>query len=98
MCMSSLTLSPLLLVSNYELVPALEPEFTCPAVEEHATFSDAMHNLEHYLEGVCGFEKNEKGHAVAIQGKQKTAFDGANIKRLIEELCEPLFIHVSTRT
>jgi hypothetical protein len=57
-----------------------------------------MHSLEGYLEDVCGFEKNEAGHAVAVQGKQKTAFDATKIKHLIEELCEPMFIHVSART
>ena len=44
-CMSFLTSYLLLLAPNCELVPALEPEFTCPAVEEHATFAEAMHSL-----------------------------------------------------
>ena len=88
----------LLLAPNSELVPALEPEFTCPAVEEHATFAEAMHSLEIYLEDVCGFEKNEMGHVVLAQGKQKAAFDAAKIKHLIEEICGPMFIHVSART
>ena len=88
----------LLLVPNRDLVPALEPEFTCPAVEEHVTFAEAMHNLEGYLEDVCGFEKNEEGHTLAAQGKQKVAFDATRIKHLIEELCGPMFIHVSART
>src|SRR5258706_4304362 len=63
-CVSSLT--------SYLLqMGSLEPKFTCPAVEEHATFSEAIHNLEHYLEDICGFEKKEKDHAIAAQGKQK---------------------------
>jgi len=46
-----------------------------------------MPNLDHYLEeDVCGFEKNEKGHAVPAPGKQKAAFDAAKIKSLIKEL------------
>ena len=60
--MSFLTSYLLRLAPNRELAPALEPEFTCPAVEEHATFAEAMHSLERYLEDVCGFEKNEMGH------------------------------------
>ena len=97
-CLSFLTLFLLQMAPNCELVPALEPEFTCPAVEEHATFADAMHNLENYLEDICGLEKKEKDHAVAAQGKQRAAFDAAKIKDLIEKLCEPMFIHVSART
>ena len=93
-----LTSYVLLLAPNCELVPALEPEFTCPAVEEHAIFAEAMHSLKIYLGDVCGFEKNEKGHVVLAQGKQKAAFDAAKIKDLIEELCGPMFIHVSART
>jgi len=54
-----------------------------------------MPNLDHYLEDVCGFEKNQKGHAVPAPGKQKAAFDAAKIKYLIEELCGPMFVHVS---
>ena len=96
--MSFLTPYLLLLAPNRELVPGLEPEFTCPAVEEHATFAEAMHSLECYLEDVCGFEKNEMGHVVLAQGKQKAAFDAAKIKYLIEELCGPMFIHVGART
>lgn len=98
LCGSYLTSRLLQMASNCELVPALEPEFTCPAVAEHATFSEAMHNLEHYLEDVCGLEKQEKNHDVAAQGKQKVAFDAAKIKGLIEKLCEPMFIHVSAHT
>jgi hypothetical protein len=94
-CMSPLAWGILLVVPNHESVPALEPEFTCPAIQEHATFADAMHNLEHYFEDVCGFKKDEKGHAVPAAGKQKAAFDAAKIKYMIEELCVPMFIHVS---
>ena len=83
---------------NCKSVPALEPEFTCPAVQEHATFAEAMHNLEHYLEDVCGFENKDKNHEIVAQGKQKAAFDAAKIKDLIEKLCEPMFIHVRART
>lgn len=97
-CVSFLTSFPLQMTSNRELVPALEPEFTCPAVKEHATFAKTMHNLELYLEDICGFEKKEKDHAITAQGKQKAAFDAAKIKDLIEKLCEPMFIHVSART
>lgn len=94
-CTPFLTPCLLLLPPNCELVPALEPEFTCSAVEEHATFAEAMHNLEHYLEDVCGFAKNENGQAILAPGKRRAAFDATKIKYLIEELCEPMFIHVS---
>jgi hypothetical protein len=56
-----------------------------------------MHDLEHYLEGVCGFEKNEKSRSVPSLGKQKLAFDAAKIKHMIEELCDPMFVHVCAR-
>jgi hypothetical protein len=95
MCMSLFAPGLLLLPSHRYSVPALEPEWTSPAVQEHATFAEAMHNLEHYLEDACGFEKNEKGHAVPAPGKKKAAFDAAKIKYLIEELCGPMFVHVS---
>ena len=74
------------------LVPALEPEFTSPVVKEHATCAEAMSNLDHYLEDVCGFAKNQRGHAVPAPGKQKAAFD-ARIKYVIEELCG-LYVHL----
>jgi len=69
MCMSLLTSCRFLFAPNCELVPVLEPECTPPPVEEHATFAEAIHYLEHYLEDVCGFEKNEKGQAVPVPGK-----------------------------
>jgi len=69
MFMSPLTSCRFLLVPNCELVPAFEPECTSPAVEEHATFAEAMHYLGHYLKDVFGFEKNEMGHAVPAPGK-----------------------------
>jgi len=40
-----------------------------PGIEEHATFSEAIHYLEHYPEDAYRFEKNEKGHAVPAPGK-----------------------------
>jgi hypothetical protein len=57
-----------------------------------------LYSLESYLRDVCGFEKDEKGRATAAQGEQKDAFDAGKIKHLIEELSEPVFIHVSART
>jgi len=71
MCMSPLTSCRFLLAPNCELVPALKPECTSPAVEEHATFAEAVHYLEHYLKYVCVFEKNEMGHAVPAPGNVK---------------------------
>jgi len=96
MFMSLQTSCSFLLASNCELVPAFEREFTSLAVEVHATFAEAMRYLEHYLEDVCILEKNEKDHAVPVPGKQNAAFDAAKIKNLIEELCDPIFIRVST--
>jgi len=66
-----LTSCRFLLPPNCELVPAaaLEPECTSPAIGRHTTFAETMHYLEHYLEDVCGFEKDEKGHAVPAPGK-----------------------------
>ena len=53
-----------------------------------------MGYLGNYLKAVCGFEKNEKGHAGPASGKRKAAFDASKTKHLIEELYEPMFIHV----
>jgi len=39
-----------------------------------------MPNLDHYVEVVCGFEKNQKGHTVPAPGKQKATFDAAKIQ------------------
>jgi hypothetical protein len=92
-------LVPIALTPTCELVPALEPEFTCPAVEEHATFAEAIHNLEHYLEHVnAALRRTQTDHAVAGTRKAKGQLSMLQRSRhLIEELCEPMFIHVSAR-
>lgn len=59
-CKSFLISYLVLLPSNCELIPALEPEFAYPAKGQHITFTKAMHYLKYYLEGVCGFQKSEK--------------------------------------
>jgi hypothetical protein len=73
----------------------VSPEFQCDVLEEHAAFSDAMERWEEYLESLLGLEKNGDGKAVPSKTKPMAVYDGKRMKRCIEDLSEPLFIHVS---
>lgn len=76
---------------------ALEPEFTCPAVEEHKTFHDSFENLQNYLLDVLGHEKVGYSESKVSPGKEKMLYDllydSVKLKRLMAELVDPPFIH-----
>ena len=73
----------------------MEPEFTCPAVQEHKTFHDKLENLENYLLDVLGHEKVGHFETKVSPGKKKVLYESARLKLLMEELAGPLFVHVS---
>ena len=71
----------------------MEPEFTCPAIQEHKTFHDSLEGLKDYLLDVLGLEK--VGHfETKVSGKDRVPYEPAELKRLMEQLVGPLFIHV----
>ncbi|CAG8686884.1 6792_t:CDS:2, partial [Acaulospora colombiana] len=74
--------------------PIISPEFQCDILEEHAAFSDAMERWEEYLESLLGLEKNKDGKAVPSLNKTKAVYDSKRMKRYIEDMSEPLFVHL----
>jgi hypothetical protein len=74
----------------------MEPEFTCPALQEHALFFDTLNELEEYLEAVLGFKKDPKGVPIPDPTKKKILYDPNKITELLDKLIAPLFEHVSS--
>lgn len=72
----------------------MEPEFTCPAIQEHKTFHDKLENLESYLLDVLGHEKIGHFETKVSPGKRGIPYDSVKLKQLMEELVDPLFVHV----
>jgi hypothetical protein len=77
-------------------VPMMAPEFTTNVLEEHATFSRPINELDTYLKSVLGVEQGKKyGEMIPVPGNPKEKFNTARIKSLLEEIVDPLFTHVS---
>lgn len=74
----------------------MEPEFTCPALQEHGLFIDTLVELEEYLEAVLAFKKDSKGSPIPDPTKTKIPYDRNKIKGLFDRLITPLFDHVSS--
>jgi len=74
----------------------MEPEFTCPALQEHALFFDTLNELEEYLETVLGFKKDAKGALIPDPTKKKIPYDRNKITELLDRMLAPLFEHVSS--
>ena len=72
----------------------MEPEFTCPAIQEHKAFHSKLENLESYLLDVLGHEKIGHFETKPSPGKKKIPYESAKLKGLMEELADPLFAHV----
>jgi len=77
------------------IFPKMEPEFTCPALQEHALFNDTLVELEDYLMAVLAFKKDSKGSPIPDSTKTKIPYDRNKIKALLERLSTPLFDHLS---
>jgi hypothetical protein len=74
----------------------MAPEFTTNVLEEHATFSRPINELDTYLKSVLGIEQGKKyGETIPVTGGPKEKFSAARIKSLLEEIADPLFTHVS---
>ena len=76
-------------------VPKMEPEFTCPALQEHALFTDTLNELEEYLMNVLAVKKDPKGSPIPDPTKTKIPYDRKKIIELLDRMMEPLFDHVS---
>lgn len=74
----------------------MEPEFTCPALQEHGLFIDTLSELEEYLEAVLGYKKDAKGTPIPDPTKQKIPYDRNKITGVLDSLVPPLFDHVSS--
>jgi hypothetical protein len=73
----------------------LEPEFKTNVLDEHAAFSQGIHDLEDYLKAVLGVESGKLyGQIVPAPEKTRLPYDGAKLKRLLESFAVPLFTHV----
>jgi hypothetical protein len=77
-------------------VPMMAPEFTTNVLEEHATFSRPINELDAYLKSILGVEQGKKyGLTIPVAGNAKEKFSAAKIKSLLEDIVDPLFTHVS---
>ena len=74
----------------------MEPEFTCPALEEHGLFADTLAELEEYLDAVLAFKRDAKGSPIPDPTKNKIPYDRNKIKVLLNRILGPLFDHVSS--
>jgi hypothetical protein len=74
----------------------MEPEFTCPALQEHDLFTGTVVELEEYLEAVLAFKKDSKGSPIPDPTKTKILYDRNKVKELLDRMLEPLFDHVSS--
>jgi len=78
------------------LFPSLEPEFKTDVLDEHATFSQGIHDIEEYLKSVLGVEGGKLyGQIVPAPEKTRLPYDGAKLKRLLESFATPLFTHLN---
>ncbi|KIM25414.1 hypothetical protein M408DRAFT_210589 [Serendipita vermifera MAFF 305830] len=77
-------------------LPALEPEFKTPIVDEHHLFTGPLHELEEYLQELTGLEPDAaKGQYVPAKNpKPKVAYNGRKITEAIERMAEPMFTHL----
>jgi hypothetical protein len=76
-------------------VPKMEPEFTSPALEEHALFTDTLDEFEEYLMAVLAMKKDSKGSPIPDPTKTKIPYDRKKVIELLDKLLVPLFDHVS---
>jgi len=74
----------------------MEPEFTSPALQEHALFTDTLEELEEYLMNVLAVKKDAKGSPIPDPTKTKLPFDRNKVIELLDRLLVPLFDHVSS--
>ncbi|PVF94252.1 hypothetical protein CPB86DRAFT_828738 [Serendipita vermifera] len=74
--------------------PMLEPEFKCDVLEEHALFSAAVDRWEEYLEDILGLEKKVVHKGLPPRGKPRATYDPKKMKKCIEDLSGPLFVHL----
>ncbi|KAG8818297.1 hypothetical protein FRC17_010882 [Serendipita sp. 399] len=77
------------------IFPKLAPEYKTDVIDEHAAFSEGLHEFDSYLLAVMGAEKGEKcGQAISIPSKFKEPYNGTKIKQLLESFAAPLFTHL----
>jgi len=77
------------------IFPKMEPEFTSPALQEHALFTDTLEELEVYLMNVLAVKKDPKGSPIPDPTKTKIPYDRNKIIELLDRLLEPMFDHLS---
>jgi len=73
----------------------MEPEFTCPALQEHALFFDALNELEEYLQAVLALKKGPKGTPIPDPTRKKIPYNRNKITELLDKLLTPLFEHLA---
>lgn len=74
----------------------MEPEFTCPALQEHGLFTDTLNELEEYLMNVLAVKKDSKGTPIPDPTKTKIPYDRSKVVELLDRMLVPLFDHVSS--
>ena len=74
----------------------MEPEFTSPALQEHALFTDTLTELEVYLMNVLAVKKDSKGSPIPDSTKTKIPYDRKKVIEILDRMVGPLFDHVSS--
>jgi hypothetical protein len=73
----------------------MAPEFECDAISEHAQFGEGMNRWKAYLTSILGLAKNDEGDLVPYPNATKSSYDAKKVRKCIEEISEPLLVHVS---
>ncbi|PVF94251.1 hypothetical protein CPB86DRAFT_800601 [Serendipita vermifera] len=76
------------------IFPMLSHEFQDHALKGQTSFSEPMERWEGYLESLLALEKTQGGEALPSKTGHKAVYDGNRMKRCIEDLSEPLFVHM----
>jgi hypothetical protein len=73
----------------------MAPEFQCDAVSEHAQFGEGMDRWQAYIASILGLTKNDKGDLVPDPNVTKAPYEAKKMRKCIEDITDPLLIHVS---
>lgn len=78
------------------LVEGLKPEMDIDVATDHSTFMGGVHELEEYLMNVLGLTTSQgmTNSVPEANSVDKARFDGKKLKRILDNLYEPMFDHV----
>jgi hypothetical protein len=75
----------------HPLVKRLQPELNVDIAADHTAFTSGLHDFEKFIKAAGG--STIPGNT--IKDVDRTPYDAAKLKSLLEDLAGPLFHHVS---